>query len=89
PTIMELIAPKGFEYYSIKPSLLEPIDHIVTPYSWMTREIIGDYKDRLREQLAESAEPVRTETGVEEYAEERSALQDITGWLFRHPELIQ
>lgn len=89
PTIMELVAPKGFKYYSIKPPLTERIDHVVTPYSWMTETSIGSYKDKTREQLAESAEPVRTETGVQEYLDERNALMDITGWLLRHPELIQ
>ena len=89
PTIMELIAPKGFEYYSIKNSLMEPIDRVVTPYSWMTSDSIGSYKEKTSEQLAESAEPVHTQTGVEKYLNERDSLMDITGWLVRHPEIIQ
>ena len=34
PTLMELIAPAGFKYYSLFPSLLEKLDHVVTPYGW-------------------------------------------------------
>ena len=89
PTIMELIAPAGFEYYSIKPSLTEKIDHVVTPYSWMDTENIGSYLDKTRQQLAESKDSVETEIDVEEYVEERESLQDITGWLVRHPEMVQ
>lgn len=89
PTIMELIAPEGFEYYSIKPSLFEKIDHVVTPYSWMDAKYIGSYLDKTRQQLASSLEPVDTEVDVEEFAEERTSLEDITGWLVRHPEMIQ
>ena len=89
PTIMELIAPQGFEYYSLKSSLTEPIDHVVTPYSWMNRLEIGYYKDKIRQQLMESAESVATDHGVEVYLEEKNSLQDVTGWLVRHMEIIQ
>lgn len=89
PTIMELIAPEGFEYYSIKPSLTEKIEHVVTPYSWMDIKFIGSYLEKNCQQLAESSDPVDTKINVEEYLEEREALQDITGWLVRHPEMVQ
>ena len=89
PTIMELIAPQGFEYYSLKSSLTESIDHVVTPYSWMNRLEIGYYKDKIRQQLMESAESVATDHGVEDYLEEKNSLQDVTGWLVRHMEIIQ
>ncbi len=89
PTLMELIAPAGFEYYSLKPSLMENINHVVTPYSWMTKDKIGYYKYKIRQQLMESAEPIDTESNIEEYTAERAALQDITGWLVRNGEMIQ
>jgi len=89
PTIMELIAHAGFEYYSIKPSLTEKIDHVVTPYSWMDTKNIGSYLDNTCQQLAESRDSVETKINVEEYVEERESLQDITGWLVRHPEMVQ
>ncbi|MGM9540012.1 LTA synthase family protein [Anaerovibrio sp.] len=88
PTIMELIAPEGFEYYSLKPPLTEKISHVVTPYSWMDGENIGFYKDDVRQQLASSAEDVPMEHGNMQYRDEWAAWQGITGWLLRHPELI-
>ena len=86
PTLMELIAPAGYEYYSLKPSLREKLDHIVTPYSWMTEDRIGYYKDDVWQALHESPENVPMEHGNMKYQEEWHAWQSITGWLLRHPE---
>ena len=89
PTIIELIAPKGFAYYSLKPSLMERIDHVVTPYSWMTEESIGFYKDNVWQQLSASLENVPTKNGDMQYREEWMGWQSITGWLLKHPENIK
>lgn len=86
PTIMELIAPAGHEYYSLKPPLTEKIQHIVTPYSWMTEESIGYYKDNVWQKLAPSPQEVPMEHGEMQYRQEWQAWQSITGWLLRHPE---
>ena len=88
PTILELIAPKGFEYYSIAKPLTEPIDHVVTPYCWMTRDRIGDYRDSLAQQLAVAEELLPFERDKEQFREERDAWCELTGWLVRHPELL-
>ena len=88
PTLMELIAPEGFEYYSLKPPLTEKISHVVTPYSWMDGSHIGFYKDDVWQQLAASAEDVPMEHGNMQYKDEWAAWQGITGWLLRHPEVI-
>ena len=89
PTLIELIAPKGFEYYSLKPSLMEKIDHVVTPYSWMTEDSIGFYKDNVWQQLAASSENVAMHRGDIQYQEEWLGWQSITGWLLKHPENIK
>ena len=89
PTLVELIAPKGFEYYSLKPPLTEKLEHVVTPYSWMTGEAIGFYKDDVRQQLASSRDDVPMEHGNMCYRQEWAGWQGITGWLLRHPELLQ
>ena len=86
PTIMELIAPKGHEYYSLKPPLTEKIDHVVTPYSWMTEKSIGYYKDDVWQSLATSPDEVPMEHGNMQYVEEWHAWQSLTGWLLRHPK---
>ena len=89
PTLMELLAPAGFEYYSLKSSLTEPLNHIVTPYSWMTKEKIGFYQEGNCQPLAASAEVIPTEANKVEFLEEREAWRNITGWMVRHPELYQ
>ena len=88
PTVMELIAPEGFEYLSISRPLTEHIDHVVTPYCWMDDERIGDYGTRSAQQLAPSLDPVPMENDIEKYRDERNALAELTGWVLRHPELL-
>ena len=88
PTLFELVAPKGFEYYSIAKPLTEPIDHVVTPYCWMTHDRIGDYRDGLSQQLAVSEELLPFARDSREFCEERDAWCELTGWLVRHPELL-
>lgn len=87
-TLIELIAPKGFEYYSMKPSLTERIDHVVTPYSWMTQDMIGFYKDDVYQQLATSRDEQEQLHGNMQYTDEHAAWQSITAWLLNHPEVI-
>lgn len=89
PTLIELIAPKGFKYYSLKPSLMEKIDHVVTPYSWMTEDSIGFYKDNVWQQLPASKENIQSYHGDMKYQEEWMGWQSITGWLLKHPENLK
>ena len=88
PTLFELIAPAGFPYYSIAKPLTEPIDRVVTPYCWMTHDRIGDYRDGLSQQLAVSEELLPFARDSREFCEERDAWCELTGWLVRHPELL-
>ncbi|SHE94086.1 LTA synthase family protein [Schwartzia succinivorans] len=88
PTIFELIAPKDFEYYSIMPSLLEHLDHITTPFGWMTVDTIGDYYNHVSQPLAPCMELPDTKHDVSEFENERFAWSELTGWIIRHPELL-
>ena len=88
PTLMELIAPKGFTYYSLLPTLLEPLDHVVTPYCWLDQARLGDYKSSTAQALAPALELLPTEHDTAPYKEERDALVELTGWLLRHPEFL-
>ena len=45
PTIFELIAPKDFTYYSLMTSLMDPIDHVVSPYHWLRKDAYGTYSN--------------------------------------------
>ncbi|MEE1363052.1 MAG: sulfatase-like hydrolase/transferase [Selenomonadaceae bacterium] len=88
-TIIELIAEKGFEYCSLFPSLTEKLDHVVSPYCWMTENEIGVYRDKTSQQLETSAENKTINVGKVLYEAERNAWQEITGWILRHPEVLQ
>ena len=92
PTIFELIAPKGFQYYSLFGSLLEPVEYAVSPYHWLTRDAIGSADDAHYQGLAATASPVETYTeddGRCRFADEIAGYSAITGWLARHPELLR
>lgn len=90
PTLMELIAPRDYEYYSLFPSLTEPLDHLVTPYHWLSKDIFGSYRDGSYQQmdaknenheLKEMPDPIP-------YKDEKEGWLDITRYLLRHPELL-
>lgn len=88
PTIIELIAPKGYEYYSIAKPLTEAIDHVVTPYCWMTKDTLGDYRYSWAQDLRVSEKLLPVEQERVMFAEERNAWCELTGWMVRHPELL-
>ena len=92
PTIFELIAPQDFQYYSLFPSLTEPIHHVVTPYHWLDTEAIGGAADGRFQGLAATSNPVATEldpTGQARYRSEIDGYTSVTGWIARHPELLR
>lgn len=89
PTIFELIAPKGFAYYGLMPSLTEPIEHVVTPYCWMTNDTIGVYNDRIAQSIKVSSEmlPMKMDTVL--FEDEMHGWTEITAWMVKHPELLK
>lgn len=89
PTIFELIAPKGFTYYSLYPSLLEPIDHVVSPYHWLRKDAYGSYSQDFYQPLGPQYGPEDLQEGPKPYTEEREAWMDLTGYLVRHPEVLE
>ena len=91
PTLFELIAPKGFQYYSLMSSLTEPIDHVVTPYHWLTKECVGAADKSIYQLLSITRQklPVEEETsGKVRYADEIAGVDAITSWIVRHPEIL-
>jgi lipoteichoic acid synthase len=88
PTIFELIAPKGFQYYAINGSLLEPIDHVVSPYHWLTRDAYGTYENDFYQPLGPAFGPDALKEGEPPFQKERNGYMDLTGYLVRHPELL-
>ena len=88
PTLFELIAPQGFEYYAIERPLTEPIDRVVTPYAWVTRAEIGFYAERAEQTLAVSAGEIPRRNDAERFAEERDGWSEMAAYYVRHPALL-
>lgn len=84
PTIMEAIAPAGTEYISLMPSMFEPIDKVITPYHWLTKETFGHYGQAFEEPLVVTPHKVERTLECKKYDQERAAYCEITGWLVRH-----
>lgn len=89
PTVLELIAPKGFTYYSLFPSLTEPIDHVTTPYHWLRTDAYGTYENDFYQPLGAQWSVQDVLEGPRPYTEENQAWKDLTGYLVRHPELLE
>lgn len=89
PTIMELIAPKDFTYYSLFSSLTEPIDHIVTPRHWLRPDAYGTYDNHLYQPLGKGHAEGDVQEGPWPYEAERQGYMDLTGYMVRHPELLE
>jgi lipoteichoic acid synthase len=91
PTIFELLAPKGFEYYSLFDSLTEPIHQVLTPYHWLTEQAIGSSENAFYQGLGAVASPVETfaeKDGKNRFLQEIQGYESLTGWIARHPELL-
>lgn len=86
PTIIEAIAPKDFTYYALMPSFFEPIDSVITPYHWLTKDRIGYYADGISQALTD------TGTGMiqkeELFGNRRDAYVEMTGYIVKHPEYL-
>ncbi len=87
PTIMELIAPAGHRYISLAKPLTEPINHVVTPQHWLTREEIGRYEDRIAQANRVSADALSVLQDVVRFEKERDGWCELSGWIARHPEV--
>ena len=92
PTIYEMIAPKGFVYYSLFSSLTEPVSYAVSPYHWLTQDAVGPAEDGRWQRLDVTGDPVethQTQDGKSPFANEIDGFNAITGWMVRHPELLR
>ena len=89
PTVIELIAPKGFTYYSLFSSLTEPIDHLVTPYHWLRPDAYGTFENEFYQPLGKHHKEDELCEGPIPYVDECTAWKNLTGYMVRHPELLQ
>ena len=89
PTIIEAIAPKGFEYYSITPSLFEAQpETLVTPYQWITDTMMGDVRMDYGESNIPSSEPVEQIRPIDNHADEARDWTLLTTWLINHEKTL-
>lgn len=89
PTIIEAIAPKGFEYYSITPSLFEEQpETLITPYQWMTDTMMGDVRMDYGESNMPSTEPVEQVRPIDNHADEARDWTLLTTWLINHEKIL-
>ena len=89
PTIIEAIAPKGFEYYSIMPSLFdEQPETLVTPYQWINDTVMGDVHSDYGESNTPSAEPVESVRPIDNHAGEARDWALLTTWLIHHEKTL-
>ena len=89
PTIIEAIALKGFEYYSITPSLFdEQPETLVTPYQWINDTVMGDVRSDYGESNMPSAEPVESVRPIDNHADEARDWALLTTWLIHHEKTL-
>ncbi len=81
PTLFELIAPEGYEYYALMPSFFEKVNQVVTPYHWLTDDRIGYYGDRIAQYFCDYQ---NIEQNIVEFEAIRNAYSEVTGWYIRH-----
>jgi len=89
PTILELIAPKGYEYYSLFPSMLEPIDRVITPYHWLTPKAIGAYGNNFYQPLNIAATEIETLTGDNLFEKQAADWCSLTSWVVKHSDKLE
>ena len=88
PTLIELIAPKGFPYYAIDKPLTKSLERVVTPYAWLTQTRVGRYRDRTAQELTVTAGELPWLLDTEAFAQERDGYCALTAYYVRHPELM-
>ena len=89
PTIIEAIAPKGFEYYSIVPSLFdEQPDTLVTPYQWITPHMMGDVRMDYGESNIPSYKPVEPIRPIDNHGDDARDWTLLTMWFINHEDEI-
>lgn len=89
PTIMELIAPQGFMYYSLFSSMTEPLDHAISPANWLRPDAIGYYDNDFYQPLGPEYVPTDLREGPRPYLKEIAGMEAITAYLVNHPELLK
>ncbi|WP_312420649.1 LTA synthase family protein [Anaerospora hongkongensis] len=79
PTLLELIAPQGFTYYSIGESLTKHKEFVINDQLWLTPAYIGRIENGNAEKL-EWAQPGDTPLDIESARAEKQSKSSIAWW---------
>ena len=72
------------------PSLTEPLDHVVTPYHWLTKDSVGSAQTPVYQSVAVTDQDLPTKEGKDiRYAAEITGVDALTAWICRHPETMR
>ena len=88
PTLMELIAPKGFTYYSLFPSMTESLDHVISLHNWLRPDAMGYFDNDFYQPLGSQYAPTDLKEGHRPYLDEKKGMESLTAYLVNHPELL-
>lgn len=87
PTIIESIAPQGFEYYSIASSLFEKQpDVLVTPYQWITDQQIGHVDEDYAEDNYLQRDSIKQYRPVNNHKEDANYWTYLSTWFIKQAE---
>lgn len=90
PTIMEAVAPAGFTYYSVAPSLFdEEPPYVVTPYQWISPYVIGDFVQGCEQENHVSADEVPITSREVDHHREAEEWRLLTAWIMKHGDAMQ
>lgn len=90
PTVLEMIAPKGFSYYALCPSLTQKQPAgFATPKQWITPMELGEVASGLVEKVKESdVEGTKKYKPTDTSWRQRSSdMTSLTAWIVRHPDI--
>lgn len=92
PTIIELIAPKGFEYYSLFSSLtIQGMNSAVTPKQWITDTELGEIASGQAEPVEECSKKgcEKYNASQSPYIVESSGYVDLSVWMVRNKNRLE
>jgi len=88
PTLMELIAPKGFEYYSVVPSMTMGSKEGINRDFWVTSDSIGKV-DSTTIEKGPWAQEMDTQPDVNKIKQDIDAVQAVSWWMIKNGKTIK